>query len=127
MANRYELSDGAWAVVADLFTKTHGRGRPRLSDRMMLDGVLRGLCSGTAWRDMPERFGPWSTVLRRYSDQRRMQPVIPMRSIKRKPTPGLPRLFDRPKYRQRNIIERMFGRLKENRRIVTPFNKLAKS
>lgn len=127
MANRYELSDGAWAVVADLFTKTHGRGRPRLSDRMMLDGVLRGLCSGTAWREMSERFGPWSRVLRRYSDQRRMQPVIPMRSIKRKPTPGLPRLFDRPKYLQRNIIERMFGRLKENRRIVTPFNKLAKS
>nr|AUF80373.1 Mobile element protein [Raoultella ornithinolytica] len=35
----------------------------------------------------------------------------------RKPRPGLPRLFDRPKYRQRNIIERMFGWLKENRRI----------
>jgi transposase len=38
----------------------------------------------------------------------------------------LPRLFDRPKYRQRNIIERMFGWLKENRRIVTRFDKLAK-
>lgn len=35
--------------------------------------------------------------------------------MKRKPKPGLPRLFDRPKYRQRNIIERMFGWLKENR------------
>lgn len=57
-------------------------------------------------------------VLRRYCDQYRMQPVIPMRSTKRKPKPGLPRLFDRPKYRQRNIIERMFGWLKENRRIV---------
>lgn len=41
--------------------------------------------------------------------------------------PGLPRLFDRPKYRQRNIIERMFGWLKENRRIVTRFDKLAKN
>ncbi|MGH2430936.1 MAG: transposase, partial [Pseudomonas sp.] len=28
---------------------------------------------------------------------------------------------------QRNIIERMFGWLKENRRIVTRFDKLAKS
>ena len=36
-------------------------------------------------------------------------------------------LFDRPKYRQRNIIERMFGWLKENRRIVTRFDKLAKA
>lgn len=50
-----------------------------------------------------------------------------MRSMKRKPKPGLPRLFDRPKYRQRNIIERMFGWLKEKRRIVTRFDKLAKS
>ena len=47
--------------------------------------------------------------------------------MRRKPKPGLPRLFDRPKYRQRNIIERMFGWLKENRRIVTRFDKLAKS
>ena len=56
-----------------------------------------------------------------------MQPVIPLRSMKRKPKPGLPRLFDRPKYRQRNIIEHMFGWLEENRRIVTRFDKLAKS
>ena len=48
-----------------------------------------------------------------------MQPVIPLRNMKRKPKPGLPRLFDRPKYRQRNIIECMFGWLKESRRIVT--------
>ena len=40
MAKRYELLDEAWIVVADLFTETHGRGRPRLSDRSMLDGVL---------------------------------------------------------------------------------------
>lgn len=45
--------------------------------------------------------------LRQYCDRYRMQPVIPQRSMKRKPKPGLPRLFDRPKYRQRNIIERM--------------------
>lgn len=66
-------------------------------------------------------------ALRRYYDQNRMQPVIPLRSMKRKSKPGLPRLFDRPKYRQRNILERMFGWLKENRRIVTRFDKLAKS
>lgn len=66
-------------------------------------------------------------ALRQYCDRYRMQPVIPLRSMKRKPKPGLPRLFDRPKYRQRNIIERMFGWLKENRRIVTRFDKLATS
>ncbi|ANF86295.1 transposase IS4 family protein [Pseudomonas antarctica] len=66
-------------------------------------------------------------ALRRYCDRYRMQPAIPLRDMKRKPRPGLPRLFDRPKYRQRNIIERMFGWLKENRRIVPRFDKLATS
>jgi len=66
-------------------------------------------------------------ALRRYCDRCRIQPVIPIRSMKRKPKPALPRLFDRPKYRQRNVIERMFGWLRENRRLVTRFDKLAKS
>lgn len=56
-----------------------------------------------------------------------MQPVIPLRAMPRKPRPGLLRLFDRPKYRQRNIIDRMFGWLKENRRIGTCYDKLARS
>lgn len=62
MAKRYELSDEAWGLVADLFIETHGMGRPRLSDRLMLGGVLWVLCSGAAWRNMPNRFVPWSTV-----------------------------------------------------------------
>lgn len=61
MPRRYELTDKAWDVVSDLFIETHGRGLPRVSDRLMLDGVLWVLCSGTAWRDMPERFGSWAT------------------------------------------------------------------
>ena len=48
-------------------------------------------------------------ALRRYCYRYRIQPVIPLRRMKRKPKPGLPILFDRPKHRQRNIIERMFG------------------
>nr|WP_273910595.1 IS5 family transposase [Pseudomonas fontis] len=262
MAKRYEISDEVWDVLADLFTPTHTRGRPRSSDRLMLDGVLWLLRPGAAWRDMPECFGPWRTVyhrfrvwrnrgtfdqmlkrlhlklndqglidlqiwmidstavratrassgagkrgpdepadlalgrsrgglttkihmlcdangvplrfllsggqasdisyaqplldevcipaskrgrprkrcrwllagkgydadaLWRYCERYRMQPVIPLRAMKRKPKPGLPRLFDRPKYRQRNVIERMLDWLKVNRRIVTRFDKLAKS
>lgn len=65
--------------------------------------------------------------LRHYCDRYRMQPVIPLRTMLRKPRPGLPRLFDRLKYRQRNIIERMFGWLEENRRIGTCYDKLARS
>ncbi len=57
MAKRYELADEAWDVLSDLFIETQGRGRSRLNDRLMLDGVLRVLCSGAAWRDLPDRFG----------------------------------------------------------------------
>jgi len=109
MAKRYEVSDEACTVVAEPFTKNPrpGTGAPeRPHDaRWRAPGTLRRYCG---W-DMPERFGPWSTILRRYSVQHRMQPVIPMRSMKRKTRPVLARLFNRPKYRQRNNIERMFG------------------
>lgn len=65
--------------------------------------------------------------LRQYCDRYRMRPVIQLRTMKRKTKRGLPRLFDRTKYQQRNIIERMFGQLKESRRIGTRYDKLAKN
>lgn len=68
-----------------------------------------------------------SDELRHYCDRHRMTPVIGNRNMHRKPRPGLPRGFDKPKYRQRNIIERHFGWVKELRRICTRFDKLASS
>lgn len=66
IAKRYKLSDEAWAVVADVFIEIHGWGRRQLSDRLMHDGVLWGLSSGAAWRDMQESFGPCSTEYQRF-------------------------------------------------------------
>ncbi|CAM3282169.1 hypothetical protein PSFL111601_16285 [Pseudomonas floridensis] len=40
---------------------------------------------------------------------------------------GLPRLFDGPQYKKRNVIERLFSWLKEKRRICTRYDKLASS
>lgn len=68
-----------------------------------------------------------SETLRRYYDRVGIQPVIARRKMRRKPRPGLPRLFDQPMYRQRNAIERLFSRLKEKRRLCTRFDKLASS
>ncbi len=70
MVKRYEIPDAAWELVADLFEQPRRNGRPRADDRLMLNGVLWVLCSGTAWRDMPERFGPWPTVYQRFRDWR---------------------------------------------------------
>jgi transposase len=74
-------------------------------------------CPRKRWRWLLADRGYDAEALRRYCDHYRMQPVIPLRSMKRKPRLGLPRLFDRLKYRQRNIIERMFELL-----FLTGFN-----
>ena len=70
MVKRYEIPDASWELVADLFEQPRHSGRPRADDRLMLNCVLWVLCSGAAWRDMPERFGPWSTVYQRFRDWR---------------------------------------------------------
>jgi transposase len=62
---RYELTDDQWEVIADLFPD-QTMGRPRRSDRTVLNGILWILCSGAAWRDLPERYGPWKTVYHRF-------------------------------------------------------------
>lgn len=69
MVKRYEIPDAAWELVADIFEQPRRNGRPRAYDRLMLIDVLWVLCSA-AWRDMPERFGPWSTVYQRFQDWR---------------------------------------------------------
>jgi transposase len=68
-----------------------------------------------------------SDALRYYCDRHRMKPIIPQRKMHRKPRPGLPRGFDKPKYRERNVVERGIGWLKELRRIATRYDKLARS
>jgi transposase len=50
------------------------------------------------------------------------QAVIPPRSNRLNP-----RTFDRHLYRDRNLIERFFSRIKQFRRIATRYDKLAKS
>lgn len=70
MAKRYELPDAAWDLIADLVSPEQKMGRPRSDDRLMLNGIFWILCSGADRRDLPERFGPWSTVYQRFRDWR---------------------------------------------------------
>jgi transposase len=66
-----------------------------------------------------------SQVICQYCDHYGMQPVIPLRKMHRKPRLCLPRLFDGPQYKKRNVIERLFSWFKEKRRICTRYEKLA--
>src|SRR5271166_6063612 len=63
-----------------------------------------------------------SDGLRRLLVERGTVPVIPNNPTRKRPHP-----FDEDAYRQRNLIERMFCRLKDWRRIATRYDKLASS
>jgi len=59
---------------------------------------------------------------RAWLERRRIQPVIPNKANRRLLHP-----FDRQRYRNRNVIERMFGRLKDFRRVATRYDKNAEN
>jgi transposase len=61
--------------------------------------------------------------IRAWLSRRNIEPVIPRWGKERPPDEP----FDREAYRRRNIIERCIGWLKECRRIMTRFEKLALS
>lgn len=61
-----------------------------------------------------------SDQLRQFLIARGTRPVIPNNPTRKRHHP-----FDRQDYKLRNLIERMFGRLKDWRRIATRYDKLA--
>lgn len=42
------------------------KGRPRVDDRRVINGMLYKCKTGIAWRDLPERYGSWKTVYNRF-------------------------------------------------------------
>jgi len=60
--------------------------------------------------------------LRNWLRARRIKAVIPSNATRRTPYP-----LDRIAYRRRNVIERMFGKLKNWRRIATRYDRLARN
>jgi transposase len=68
---RYELADEHWELIADLFPPEQGQGRPWRSHRSMVNALLWVLNSGSPWRDLPERYGPWQTAYNRFNRWRK--------------------------------------------------------
>ena len=70
---RYEITDTEWERVKDLLPpeRSGKPGRPSGDNRTALNGMLWIAKSGAAWRDLPERYGSWSTLydkFKRWSD-----------------------------------------------------------
>ncbi|WP_028984440.1 IS5 family transposase [Sporichthya polymorpha] len=63
---RQEISDAEWAVIAPLLPVAVGRSRPWLDHRAVVEGIVWRFRTGAPWRDVPERFGPWNTVYKRF-------------------------------------------------------------
>jgi transposase len=66
---RFDLTDAEWAIIAPLLSGAEGRknGRPRPDDRKVINGIFFVLRTGTPWRDLPERYGTYTTVYNRFN------------------------------------------------------------
>jgi transposase len=61
------LSDLQWERIAPLLPGKEGdRGRSGKNNRLFLEAVLWLVRTGSPWRDLPEPFGLWNTVFRRF-------------------------------------------------------------
>ena len=64
---RMVLSDEQWERVGPLLPgKTGDRGRSGKDNRRFLEAVLWMVRTGSPWRDLPENFGNWSSVWKRF-------------------------------------------------------------
>ena len=63
--SRYDLSEFEWRIIEPLLPNKP-RGVPRVDDRRVLNGIFWVLRSGSPWRDLPERYGPYTTCYNRF-------------------------------------------------------------
>lgn len=67
MGGRHELTDRQWELIRDQLPGRAGAPGPNARDnRLFVNAVLYVLKTGVPWRDLPERFGNWNSVWRRY-------------------------------------------------------------
>ena len=63
---RYDLSEAEWRLIEPLLPDKP-RGVARVDDRRVINGIFYVLRTGSPWRDLPERYGPYTTVYNRYN------------------------------------------------------------
>lgn len=61
------VSDKQWDIIGPLLPSERGRGcRPSHDNRRFFDGMMFALRTGIPWRDLPEEFGQWNSIFRRF-------------------------------------------------------------
>lgn len=65
--SRGDLTEAEWRLLKDLLPPERGRkNRPALDNRLIVNGILWRIRTGTPWRDVPEKYGKWMTVYQRF-------------------------------------------------------------
>ena len=66
--DRLVLSDAQWRLISGLIIgRPDQRGSTGRDNRMFVEGVLWIVRTGAPWRDLPQAFGDWNSVFRRFS------------------------------------------------------------
>jgi transposase len=66
MNTRFDLNDKEWGLIEPLLPNGL-RGARRVDDRRILNGIFYVLRAGCPWRDLPERYGAYTTCYNRYN------------------------------------------------------------
>jgi transposase len=69
--SRGDLSEVEWRILKILLPVERepgkrGRGRPPEDNRNVINGILWRLRTGAPWRDVPEKYGNWNSIYRRF-------------------------------------------------------------
>jgi transposase len=66
--NRLVLKGGQWDRLAPhIIGDERSRGSSGRDNRMFVEAVLWIVRTGAPWRDLPEAFGSWNSIFRRFS------------------------------------------------------------
>jgi len=68
MVRRGEITDRAWQEIESLLPEYSQSGGQWRDHRTVVNGILWKLRTGSPWRDLPERYGPWQHRHDRSSD-----------------------------------------------------------
>ena len=67
---RYDLTDFEWSVIEPLLPMDRRGPKPR-NNRRVLNGIFWVLRCGAPWRDLPNRYGPYTTAYNRFNRWRK--------------------------------------------------------
>jgi len=70
--NRGDFTNEQWEQLKEVLPPQKPRtGRPAIDHRQVMNGILWVLRTGAPWRDLPERYGKWTTIYSRFQRWRK--------------------------------------------------------